>query len=87
MQLAHTNTERLFDMRGNNTQSLNEGTMIDIVQHYFDNVLYAPGKSPLVTSVEWNGGTQMFRVLTGEKPNVSDKVSLSPRFVDKEVKR
>ncbi len=41
-------------MQGKNTMELNEATMKKVVQHYFDTVLFAEGKSPVVTNVKGN---------------------------------
>ena len=38
-------------MTGKNELTLNEATMIEIVQYYFDHVEYAPGRSPKVDQV------------------------------------
>ena len=39
-------------MTGNNTMTLNQATMVLALQHSFDTVLFAPGKSPVVASVD-----------------------------------
>lgn len=38
-------------MKGSNAVFLNQATMIDAVQHYFDKVLFKEGASPVVSSV------------------------------------
>jgi hypothetical protein len=39
-------------MKGSNTIELNEATMIEAVQHYFETVLFNDGHAPKVEAVE-----------------------------------
>lgn len=39
-------------MIGINTITLNQSTLKDAVQHYFDTILFAPGHSPTVVAVK-----------------------------------
>ena len=41
---------------GNNEVNMNMATMVAALQHYFDSVLFATGKSPLVQSVRSAAG-------------------------------
>jgi hypothetical protein len=41
-------------MKGSNTITLNEATMEEAIQHYFDTVLFKENKSPKVTKVRGN---------------------------------
>ncbi len=43
------------DVKGQNAIAFNEATMIAIVQHYFDSVLFKDGLSPEVVSIEKDG--------------------------------
>ena len=43
-------------MRGVNVIELNEATVIDAIQHYFDTVLFASGKSPVITGFSQKSG-------------------------------
>ena len=58
-------------MRGNNTLILYEGTILDALQYYFDNVLYKESCAPKVVSVDRESGhgsySKSFRVEVGEK--------------------
>lgn len=61
-------------MRGNNTLNLNEATIIEALQEYFDKrSLRSPFK---VTSVTYTGGT--FRVSTEEREIEEVKVEERP---------
>ena len=42
-------------MKGTVTQTLEQEYLIDIVQHYYDNVVYAEGQSPVVQEVTTDG--------------------------------
>jgi hypothetical protein len=57
-------------MIGKNVLRLNEATMMAAVQHYFDSVLYAPGKSPKISAIETTGdrpiGVNLFQVTVDE---------------------
>ncbi len=57
-------------MKGNNTMELNSGTMAEIVQHYFDTVLFAAGKAPKVSSVSssLSGSVRTFEVKVCDNP-------------------
>jgi hypothetical protein len=37
---------------GNNVMNLNQATMINAVQYYFDNVVFKTGQSPKVISID-----------------------------------
>ena len=55
---------------GNNKLTLNQATMVAAVQHYFDTVVFAEGKSPKVTQVEKESkgyGQDEFAVAVEEK--------------------
>jgi hypothetical protein len=59
-------------MIGNNTMELNGATMCQIVQHYFNTVLFAEGKAPVVDEVRGTGnGT--FVVKTEAPAKEADK--------------
>lgn len=50
-------------MIGSNSLVLNQATMTAAMQHYFDTVLFAEGKSPKVKNVKQeNGHTPTFTV-------------------------
>lgn len=44
-------------MTGNNTILLNKATMMEALQYYFDNVLFAADKAPKVTGISGLTGT------------------------------
>ena len=55
---------------GANKLTLNQATMVAAVQHYFDTVLFADGRSPKVTQVEKESkgyGPDEFAVSVEEK--------------------
>jgi hypothetical protein len=56
-------------MKGSNTMEFNSATMEQIVQHYFDTVLFKEGQVPKVTSVmgKTEMGVSSFTVRTSEK--------------------
>jgi hypothetical protein len=61
-------------MQGTNSMDLNEATMVVILQHYFDTVLFSSGKSPKVTSVKRSndsGYTPDFEVTMESKEAIS----------------
>ena len=64
-------------MIGTNTMSLNEATVIAAMQHYFDTVIFAPGKAPKVTGVtqEGVGGGREFRILMIQPQPLKDASS------------
>jgi hypothetical protein len=58
-------------MTGENSVRLNQATMVAVVQHYFDTMLFARGEAPLVGRVEivdtdYPAGT--FEVHTLDRP-------------------
>lgn len=57
-----------MSIKGVNTFEFNTATMIEIVQHYFKTVLFADGKSPIVSNVEHTkqGYALTFTITTGE---------------------
>ena len=61
-------------MKGNNTITLNEATMIAAVQHYFDTILFREGAAPKVQRVAVNSGnySDQFCVTTCE-PSQKDE--------------
>lgn len=59
-------------MIGNNEMSLNAATIMAAIQHYFDTVLFAEGKSPKVTDVNMTssvGKTFIIRIENATPPS------------------
>ena len=55
-------------MKGNNEMGINTATMILIVQHYFDTVLFAKGQAPKVNGIAYNSGN--FKASLTDAPEV-----------------
>lgn len=71
-------------MKGSNTLELNEATVIEALQFYFDNVLFADGAAPKVTAIEMTKGgvgyssVDVFRVSVTEPTPPALVVTESP---------
>jgi len=57
-------------MRGSNELTINQETMIEALQYYFDNVLYKV--YPKVTGITSDGYRGQFRVTVEEAPGPKD---------------
>ena len=53
-------------MKGSNTLELNEATVIEALQYYFDNCLFKHGQTPLVTSIKLSKNTASIYATTFE---------------------
>lgn len=53
-------------MIGTNKLEVNRSTMNEIVQHYFDTVLFTEGNSPIVKAVHENTSDYTFRITAEE---------------------
>jgi hypothetical protein len=62
-------------MIGNNEISLNEATVIEAIQFYFDTVLFAPKKAPIIAGLMYSNSLFRFKVSeAAEVPKAAAKV-------------
>lgn len=61
-------------MKGHNSMSLNQATVIAILQHYFDTVLFAADQSPKISGFRYDQSENMLRVqLTTPEPSEKEE--------------
>ena len=54
-------------MKGNNMIAVCSAQLMEMVQHYFDTVLFKEGESPTVTAIVQDSQATVFRILTTAK--------------------
>lgn len=54
-------------MKGNNSMSLNQATVIEMLQHYLDTILFSKGQSPRITSFIYYPSDNLLRLQLKEQ--------------------